>query len=205
MSRSPDPSDAAKRGFSPMRLLRKLLFGHLRIQRRTAPEATSAAPAPVVDDTAAIAALLRARLQVHPDARKALPHLRYLSHALAHQGWAALRDVPGPALKKMIAQVDVLLPPDPLLVELERKLAAELREREKVRAEQTLPFGLGPSDYRPGDKLQVGEAALSDFMREAGPPPAAEQPDDDSRGTGAAFADTLPLMSAEAECASIGR
>ena len=217
MSRSPDPSDAAKRGFSPMRLLRKLLFGHLRLQRRDgalhlslqerrmAPEATSVAPAPVPHDTAAIAALLRARLQVHPDARKALPHLRYLSHVLAHQGWAALRDIPGPALQKMLVQVDVLLPPDPLLVELETKLAAELRDREKARAEQTLPFGLGPSDYRPGDKLQVGEAALSDFMREAGQAPSAEPPEDDSRGTGAAFADTLPMAAAKAECASIGR
>jgi len=58
MSRRPDPSDAAKRGFSPMRLLRKLLFGHLRIQRRdgalhlslqerrTAPGATPAPPDP---------------------------------------------------------------------------------------------------------------------------------------------------------------
>ena len=83
----------------------------------------------------AVAALLRARLQAHPDARKALPHLRYLSHALPRLGWATLRDVPEPALKKMLAQLDVLLPPDPLLVELETKLAAELRQREKARAE----------------------------------------------------------------------
>lgn len=216
MSR-PDPSDAAKRGFSPMRLLRKLLFGHLRIQRRDGalhlslqerPALPGTAPAPAepaeaTDDASAVATVLRSRLQAHPDARKALPHLRYLSHALAHPGWAALHDVPEPALKKMLAQLDVLLPPDPLLVELETKLAAELRQREKARAEQTLPFGLGPSDYRPGDKLQVGEAALSDFLREAGHPQAAAPPGDSCAGP--AFADTMPLTSAEAGNASFGR
>lgn len=173
---APDPD--APRELAPLRLLRKLLFGHVQLERcegslrvslqerGTAAAPTPSEPAP--SEAEALAETLRSRLAEDPQARRAFPHLRVLTHALRRQGWAALGDVPEPALNKMLAQLDVLLGSDPRLQELQQRLLAERHEREAVQVPPTLPFGLGPSDYLPGDKLEVREAALSDFLREAG-------------------------------------
>ncbi|NRF70136.1 hypothetical protein HLB44_24315 [Aquincola sp. S2] len=167
-------------------LVRKLLFGHVRLARDggalrlsleerraapvvAAPEPTAATAGPPTDAGAVVQrAALKTLLDARPDSRHALPHLRYLESALGRQGAQAIVATPAPVLQKIMVQLDGLnTMAHPALLQLQQQISNELDRRGAHPAERTLPFDVSPSDYRAGDKLQVGEAHLSDFLRES--------------------------------------
>lgn len=152
----PPPSSRPTRLSKPrgglVGLVRKLLFGHLRLTRlegrwrlvledRDAPGAVDAAPptlapvnAPPTDaEAAAQRAALKALLDVNRDTRHALPHLRYLESALARQGARAIPETPAHVLKKILLQLDGLNDiAHPALLQLQERVSIQL-ERETER------------------------------------------------------------------------
>lgn len=157
MSRpSSRPSRSSKPRGGLVALVHKLLFGHLRLARedgrwrlrledRAPVKPAEAAPPtllpvntpPTEAEAAAQRAALKALLDANPDARHALPHLRYLESALARQGARAIPETPAHVLKKIMLQLDGLNDiSHPALLQLQERVSIALErapEREPER------------------------------------------------------------------------
>ncbi|NRF69323.1 hypothetical protein HLB44_20195 [Aquincola sp. S2] len=175
-----DPSaPAPARGFSLPALLRRWLvrWGVLRTDRQgnaqqPGPQKRPAPPKPArsprAADAPALAAAVKARLDQHPDARRAFPHLRFLAQLLEHQGFGSFGELPDQTLARLLTQLDVLTASaDPLLAQVQMRLLAEQHDRRQAAAqaaqaaqaaEKTLPLGtVSPNAY--ADTMPV------DFIR----------------------------------------
>ena len=104
-------------------------------------------------------------LDRHAAARRSLPHLASLEHALNSKGLDAFGALPERVLARASQQLDAVLtePVGAGLDELRSRIVVAQTAAEKVEAAATRNGG--PSSFLTEDKLQVSEASVSDFMR----------------------------------------
>ncbi len=117
-SRSPPSAAPARSRPRPLRWLKSLLKGKLRLERRGINVHVRLDPAhipetmlPPVSQGQALReshAALRALLDRHPDARRTLRHLVYLEEMIARNGSRVWKKVPTQVLRKAHAQLELL-------------------------------------------------------------------------------------------------
>lgn len=151
----------------PLRWLKSLLKGKLRLERRginvhlrldPAPLEETVMPPPSHGQALREAhATLRKLLDRHPDARRTLRHLVYVEEMIARTGSRALKKVPAPVLRKAQGQLALLTRemPHGALEVLNERLAAALRGRGHEAVANTRP-----------QELQVMETSHSVFDAE---------------------------------------
>lgn len=173
-------SSAAARSTGPMSLLRRMLFGHVRVKSRDgalqmtwgetllgpAQEAARPSPAtaqyPANDERARVLPELAILLNANPTTRKVLRHLVFLESAFARKGYGCLDDIPVKTLRRAHEQLEMLASSwsSRDLEALALRMAAAL-----VRRGGGDPSLLDQLDTSPSvARVEVQEGRLSDFF-----------------------------------------
>jgi hypothetical protein len=99
------------------------------------------------------------------NARRALPHLAGVEHALKTQGLAAFDGMPERVLARASQQLDAVLtePLGPGLTDLRARIVVAQTAIERIDA--AAAKHAAPSSFLTDEKLQVNEASVSDFQR----------------------------------------
>lgn len=158
-SLAPAASPVTRRPLRPLRWLKSLLKGRLRLERRglhihllfERAVLEDAADEPTVSGGEALRqahSALRALLDRHADARRTLRHLVYVEEMIARSGSRALKKIPTPVLRKAQSQLELLTraSPQQALVALQERMARALHGRRNDSGASTRPQALHVSE-----------------------------------------------------------